>query len=175
MTHNIRFFVPGIPKPGGSKRGFFIPGKGGRKGHVAITEDCKGNKDWRASVALAGSIACKQPFSGPLDVRYAFYFPRPKGHSRSDGIHLRGPAPRHHVTKPDITKVVRSTEDALKGICWGDDNQVVYQEARKGYTEPMCHPTPGCLIEIRSMANAEEPFHPPAEDLLAAEAEERER
>jgi len=146
----IRFFVPGIPKPGGSKRAFYIP----KIKRAVVTEDCKGSKDWRAVVALFGSMSVKEPLSGPLDVRYSFYFPRPRGHygSGRNSALLKPSAPARHIVKPDLTKIIRSTEDALKGIAWGDDNQVCYQEARKGYVEPLCHPQPGCLIEIRECA-----------------------
>jgi Holliday junction resolvase RusA-like endonuclease len=39
----------------------------------------------------------------------------------------------HHTTKPDTTKLLRATEDALRGIAWADDNQVCEQHAFKLY------------------------------------------
>jgi Holliday junction resolvase RusA-like endonuclease len=50
---------------------------------------------------------------------------------------------------PDTTKLVRSTEDALKGICWRDDSQVVYQVASKEYAAR--GGIPGADIKIERM------------------------
>ena len=144
----IRFFVHGIPRPGGSKRGFAIPGGRGRKDRIVITETCKTSKGWRACVGLAGSITCKEPLSGPLSVQFLFIFPRPKSHfgtGRNKAV-LKPTAPTFHIIAPDATKVVRSTEDALKGITWGDDCQIAEQFASKRYGERS-----GCEIVIEAL------------------------
>jgi Holliday junction resolvase RusA-like endonuclease len=136
------FFVPGIPQPGGSKRAFVVAG------HANVTEDAKRSKDWRASVALAGGELFAVPLAGPVALEFHFIFPRPRGHfgtGRNAGT-VRPGAPRHHVTKPDCTKLARSTEDALKGIAWGDDSQVVWQVITKRYGD-----RPGCKIMIREL------------------------
>jgi Holliday junction resolvase RusA-like endonuclease len=135
----MEFFVPGIPAPGGSKRHI----GGGR-----IIEDCKRTKGWRACVALAAMQAGCVPLDGPLTMSIAFWMPRPKGHYRKDG-RLKPSAPEYPTTKPDTTKLVRSTEDALKGICWRDDAQVVYQVASKVYAGP--NGIAGADIEIKPM------------------------
>jgi Holliday junction resolvase RusA-like endonuclease len=153
VTEPIVIWCPGIPKPGGSKRPFLYRSKKDGKLHASMTDACKTGKDWRAAVALCATETIKEPLSGPLDVRYAFYLPRPRGHyrsGRSSSSILKPSAPARHIIRPDTTKLIRSTEDALKGIAWLDDSQCCYQEARKGYVnEP--HPQPGCLIEIRQM------------------------
>jgi Holliday junction resolvase RusA-like endonuclease len=46
---------------------------------------------------------------------------------------LKASAPANHTIKPDVTKLVRSLEDSLKGIVWLDDSQVVKQSASKRY------------------------------------------
>ena len=141
MMQPIRFFVPGLPQPGGSKRGFVHR----HTGRVIVTEDCRRSKDWRAVVALEASRHCSQPLTGPLAVRVVFQLPRPKGHyrtGRNAGM-LRDSAPTYPITKPDATKLWRSTEDALKAIAWADDSQVVHQDVRKVYGQP------GAEIEIR--------------------------
>ena len=134
----IRLFIPGIPRPGGSKRGFVNP----RNGRVIITEDCKRSKDWRTTCA---QIASETFRTGPLDmalsVTFEFCLPRPKGHYGKHGV--RPGAPRHPAVKPDCTKLVRSTEDALSKIAWRDDALIVQQVASKHYAEQ-----PGCWITI---------------------------
>ena len=130
----IAFFVPSTPRPGGSKR--YV-------GHGRIIEDCKKNKDWRACVALSAFEHFPSPLLGALSVAITFYMPRPKGHFRKDGS-LKPKAPMYHTTKPDTTKLVRSTEDALTGIAWHDDAQVVEQRASKRYATA----TVGAMVEI---------------------------
>lgn len=142
MTAIIRFFVPGIPKPGGSKRGFVITPKGGGKPRAIVTEDCKTSKDWRASVALAAREAMEKAGAsvetGTLAVDVTFDMPRPKSHYRT-GKHageLRDDAPDWHSKKPDATKLWRSTEDALTGVVWTDDALVASQYIIKRYAAP---------------------------------------
>lgn len=141
MIEPIQFFVAGIPQPGGSKRGFLNK----KSGRVNIVEDNKRSKDWRSVVAITAAEHIASPLSGALYVRVTFLLPRPKGHLRTGrrAGELRNSAPEFPTTKPDATKLWRSTEDALKGIAWMDDSQVVAQHIRKEYGHP------GALIEIR--------------------------
>ena len=128
------FFVPGVPKPGGSKRAIY----NAKLGRSLVIEDCKGNKDWRAVVALAAQQARgNEPLmSGAIDLRVEFVLPRPKHHFRANG-QLKPTAPFWHTSKPDATKLLRALEDALTKIAWNDDAQVAYQEVRKRYgTDP---------------------------------------
>lgn len=139
MTFSLNFFAPGVPKPGGSKRGFVVATKAG-KHRAVVTEDCKRNKDWRASVALAASEAMTAAGLAPsrgvaLALDVLFIMPRPKSHYRT-GKHaheLRQDAPKHHISKPDSTKLLRSTEDAMTGIVWHDDSAVAIQAVEKRY------------------------------------------
>lgn len=135
----ITFFVPGLPKPGGSKKGFINP----KTGKVIIVDACKGNKDWRSIVAV---FAFKnQPpalLEGPLELRISFIMPRPKYHFNSKGV-LKDSSPGYHTSAPDTTKLIRSVEDSLKGIIWKDDSQVAMQHARKIYGEK-----PGAQVTI---------------------------
>ena len=128
---SVTFWVPGIPKPGGSKRGFVNR----KTGRVIITEDCKASKDWRISVAFAAARAIPRLFPGPLRVTFTFFLPRPHGHygAGARAFFLRASAPDYPAVRPDITKLIRSTEDALKGIAWQDDSQIVQQVASKQY------------------------------------------
>jgi Holliday junction resolvase RusA-like endonuclease len=48
---------------------------------------------------------------------------------------LKRSAPTLHTQKPDTTKLIRCTEDALQGVCWHDDCQVVSQQATKVWAD----------------------------------------
>lgn len=156
MSDPIQFFVPGIPKPGGSKKAFFRPGMR----FPVVVEDCKKNKEWRAVVALAGHEAFPHaPLDGPLSVTYVFVMPRVKAHYRTGkrATELRDDAPIYHTVKPDCTKLVRSTEDALTGILWADDAQCAVQSARKEYGT-----TTGCFITVERIQSQTPWRHPDA-------------
>lgn len=140
MSKPITITVYGIPRPGGSKRGFIIRG-GGRPDRIAMT-DASGEKgkDWRGDVKHAALKVTKAvtPFpSGPLHLTVTFYMPRLKSHYKANNPEkgMRPDAPVYHTMKPDATKLLRSVEDALTGIVWKDDAQIAYQVVRKVYRE----------------------------------------
>jgi len=128
----VQFFVPGIPKPGGSKTAFYNK----LLGRALIVDACKGNKQWRATVAIYAVEAYHgPPLDGPLMFEMTFFFPRPKNHfgtGRNAGI-LKASARIFPTVKPDLTKVIRSTEDACTGILWADDASVIDQLPHKRY------------------------------------------
>ncbi len=118
------FFVPGIPQPGGSKKAFVIPGTN----RASVVEDCKRNMPWRNNVQAAALAAYSGPLiDGALYLEVTFFMPRPKSHFRTGkNAHiLRDSAPKYPTTKPDRTKLLRALEDALTGVLWHDDTQIV--------------------------------------------------
>lgn len=142
----IRFFVHGRPSPGGSKRFVGMSKRTGRA--VLIDAGGKHTKNWRACVAAtAREVAPAAIIAGAVTFSMRFVMARPKYHFHTSKKllgQLRSEyAAAFHDVAPDTTKLVRSTEDALKGIVWVDDCQVVRQFAEKTYGE-----TPGCQIEI---------------------------
>lgn len=122
----IEFFVPGEPQPGGSKRSFIHP----HTGRLIVTDDNPKAKPWKNEVAKHGRIAYKgEVLSGPILVSVQFSFLRPKSHFRSGKFShlLKSSAPVHwHTQIPDASKCWRSTEDALTGIIWKDDAQLLH-------------------------------------------------
>jgi len=122
----IIFTVPGIAAPQGSKKAFRT--KGGR---IALVESSPNVKPYRASVASAAYAAGAKVLHGPIFITVVFQFVRPKSHYTAKGA-LRDAAP-HHVGKPDIDKLCRAVLDALTGIAYQDDSQVVALDASKVY------------------------------------------
>lgn len=156
MNFFVSFFVPGIPAPGGSKKAFPIYRKNGAgerqfTGKVVVTDAAgQRNKDWRASVAMIASEKMRslsfKPIQGAFNISLTFTFLRPASHCRSDGVSLRKGQSPYHVSKPDVLKIARSTEDAMTGICYVDDKLAVTMQLNKGYG-----PAPGCLVEITAL------------------------
>lgn len=130
----IAFTALGKPEPQGSVSAFYVKSLG----RAVVTSDNKANKGWRRDVAaqalqsLRGTGHAPPAFpAGPILLRVLFHMPRPK--------HLKDKNPPH-LTTPDLDKLVRSVCDALKGIAWTDDKQVVEIEASKRYTRPGVSP-----------------------------------
>lgn len=141
----IEFFVPGVAKPGGSKRFLGLSSKTGR---AIIADDCKTVMDWRSVVALAARRAMegRPPVDLAVCVEITFHILRPKSHFRSGkNAHLlKDDARKFPTAKPDVLKLARSTEDAMTGIVWVDDAGTVTMKLKKRYAD-----TPGAHIYIR--------------------------
>jgi Holliday junction resolvase RusA-like endonuclease len=120
-----------------------------------MVESSKKVKPWREAVKYAaleqntvaqlGQVDIHRP---PLDtalvVEFCFTLQRPKS----------APKRRVHPDRtPDLSKLIRSTEDALTDArIWADDARVVaYHQARKVYTgstDPDALHAPGAVIRI---------------------------
>lgn len=147
--------VYGTPGPQGSKdfKGMRT-NKATGKSHAVLVESSAKVKPWRANVVEAaqkavaeahfGCLAGRWPmFDGPVAVGMTFTLVAPK----------RMPKGRVSPSvKPDLSKLLRSTEDALTDAnVWTDDALVVeYRHAVKTY--PGQHPdaldSPGAVIRI---------------------------
>lgn len=149
----VSFTVRGTPAPQGSKRAFV--GKSG-KAHV-IESSHDRVKSWRQAVIDASDEVVQYklagPLAGPLEVTMFFYHRRPNGHYRTGrNAHLlRDTAPAYPHGKPDLSKLARSTEDALTDAgVWDDDAQVIrYVQLAKYWATPDA--LPGAVITIREL------------------------
>lgn len=147
MDSEILIDVRGMAAaPGGSK----TPGV--RSDGTPFLRDAgKGNAAWKKAVARAARAAMngREPLWGPLELIVTFYRSRPRCHYRT-GRHahqLRPDAPKWDTTAPDLTKLLRSTEDALKGIAWEDDATIAAQHVFKPFSETR----DGCRILVRRL------------------------
>lgn len=122
----VKFFVPGIPAPQGSKR---------HLGGGVLVESSKRVKPWRTDVRETALRHFTAPLTGPVDVHLHFTFPRPKSHfgtGRNAGRVKQAAPPRYaHTQRPDLDKLIRAVLDALTGVAWRDDSQVVGLTATK--------------------------------------------
>jgi Holliday junction resolvase RusA-like endonuclease len=131
----VRFTVFGDAKSAGSKRAYRHPSTG----KVVVTETVRGSKSWQGSVAAAGAEAHRGSLlDGPLRVAFIFYRPRPKSHHGTgrNADKVKSSAPPFPATRPDVLKLARGVEDALTGIVWRDDAQIVTEELRKRWGSP---------------------------------------
>lgn len=128
----VSFDVFGKAEPAGSKKA--VP-QGERWGVVDANANAK---DWKRTVAQVAAEHQAELLEGPLAVELIFYVPRPKGHygtGRNAGT-VRPSAPAHPTTRPDVLKLARGVEDALTGVIWRDDAQIVDERLVKRYGAP---------------------------------------
>jgi len=131
IRRRVSFEVFGIAQPKGSTKAF-VPlawAKAAVRKNQApraiITHDNTRTQAWQQLVAdQAQDVAGDGLFLGALVVTVTFILPRPITLPRKV---------RHHVTLPDVDKLARSVLDALTGILYLDDKQVVDLHARKCY------------------------------------------
>lgn len=124
----ISFFVPGVPRPQGSKKAF----PHSKTGRIVVIDDCAKGKDWKHTVAcFARKAYSGAPLQGAVSLDCVFQVMRPKAHFGK--YNLRSSAPMFPTVKPDRTKLLRAVEDALTGIVWRDDAQVVDGRVVKVY------------------------------------------
>lgn len=139
MKKKVFFIVPGKASPSGSKKAFAHP----KTGRIIVMDTAKRKDSWQSRVSLFASQAMAdvkltaEEFTGPVTMSIEFYFSRPKSHFRTGrNAHLlKADAPEQHIQKCDLTKLVRCTEDALTGIAWKDDCQVVERLECKQWAE----------------------------------------
>ena len=85
----------------------------------------------------------------PITVAITAAFSRPKSHmgtGRNEGI-VKASSPHHHVVKPDADNVAKAVLDALSGIVYRDDVQVVFLAVSKCYAAPSEGPRVTVVVE----------------------------
>ena len=145
----VSFFVPGVPKPQGSKRAFVVKGTN----RAVVVEANKNVRDWRTDVRNAATEAMaskdKERISeGSVMVQLHFVMKRPLSTPKSK------PTPPA-VKKPDLDKLERAILDALTGIVYNDDSQITIMRSKKRIAE--IDEVPGCFITVLSDAHEVEP------------------
>lgn len=127
----IHFRVYGIPQTKGSMRAFIPPGAR----FPILTNANKNNKAWELLVREeAGKHRPPALLLGPIRLSLTFHMKKPKS--------LPKRKPALPIKKPDLSKMFRSVEDALTGVIYRDDAQIV-----QGYAEKIYSDAPG--VEVR--------------------------
>lgn len=157
----LSFTVNATPAPGGSKTAIPIydgqgnlvvkPVNGGPRMRPVLryVDDAKGNAAWRKAVGWIAKSAMQQarfrePTADPLRFTVEFVMPRGKTVTRLE-----------HTVPPDLSKLIRSTEDAMTGIVWVDDSQIIeHGTMRKRYARP--GEQPGAYITVESLSQVQE-------------------
>lgn len=139
----IEIVAYGSPAPQGSKSF-----KGIHGGKAVLAESSKRVRPWRQDVKAAAeqllAVSGAAPIDAPIRARMVFTVPKPSSAPKTKRT--------YPCRMPDVSKLVRSTEDALTdaGI-WKDDARVVeYSRVAKVYPgeDPEALDRPGVRIVV---------------------------
>lgn len=129
MTESVRFIVYSRAAPQGSKR---------HLGNGILVESSKRVKPFRTDVRFVADEAIPPDWDlgGDFHLDVLFMFRRPASHLTSKG-NLTKSAPLYPIGRNigDTDKLIRSVCDALTGVAYYDDSQVVDVTARKRFSD----------------------------------------
>lgn len=135
----IAFTVYGTPIQKGSARAFYVK----QIARAVVTSDTRrGLKAWERSIRDAAQGHAGTLLLDAVDVWLDFYLPRPKSLPKKVV---------HNIKKPDVDKLARAALDALTGVLWKDDSQVVSLIVSKQYQRA---PDETPRLEVRVEASA---------------------
>src|SRR5690625_167377 len=122
------FIIPGQAVPQGRPRA------GKRRGKI-IMYDPQESKDYKHYVALiARQHAPKIPYEGEISMIIKIYRDIPKSTTKRKR-ELYNAGLLRPVVKPDNTNYAKGIEDALNGIVYKDDSQIVDLTIQKYYSD----------------------------------------
>lgn len=148
MTAIAAFRVAGLPVPQGSSRAF------ARNGRAHIVSTSARLSAWRTDIATEAraAMAGRAPVTGPVRVQLDFVpAVRPAAHFLPANLRrmhpeLRLDAPVWMASAPDADKLGRAGLDAMTGVVYADDRQVVVLHITKRW--PAEGEAPGVTVTV---------------------------
>lgn len=142
-------FIAGNPVTQGSMKAVpnKMPGGEVRGARIVHVEDVS-LRGWRGRIAdRAQDMGVQKVGEGPVQLKMSFRLKAPTGLPKTK---------KSYATKnPDVDKLARAVMDALTGIAYRDDSQVIGFQATKRYAEPN-EPTG---LELTIIDVLSEPLH----------------
>lgn len=140
----LTLWVDGVPVPQGSKAARVVNGRAQLFDHGSSQL-----AGWRKAVRAEATVwwGGRSPMVDAVAVQLRFVTMRPASARRRQWPGVR----------PDVDKLARAVLDALTGVVWADDSQVVRLLATKEYRQALQGPTelpgngPGVAIVVRAM------------------------
>lgn len=100
----------------------------------------KEEAQWQLKSALKGLF----PAHNAVKLVVEYHMPIPKSYSKKRALKTIGTS---HTKKPDLSNLIKFTEDAFNGIVWEDDSLITQIEAKKFYSE-----NPKTVFKIESVS-----------------------
>lgn len=110
----------------------------------------KNKKDKQSFAMQCKYYAPATPIEDEISLDLEFYFKRPKSHYRT-GKHanvLKNKHITYHKNVPDLSNLIKFVEDALIGLFYKDDRQIVIINAVKYYCN-LKHTEPKTIVRIK--------------------------
>lgn len=135
----IKIIVYGEPVAQGRPRATTVNGR-------VRMYDPKKSRDFKHYLKLAASKhRPEQLIEGPISLEVKVYKPTLKSFSKKKKAAAEAGQLRP-TTKPDVSNYLKLIEDALTGVIWKDDSQIIDCSISKYYSE-----TPRTEIQIKEM------------------------
>jgi Holliday junction resolvase RusA-like endonuclease len=128
MSATVYFVVYGNPVGKGRPRAT------SRGGFVRMYTDAK-TLGFESAVADEARIAMRewQAFNTPMQLQLSAYYPIPKSWSKKKR-QMAMDGEIHPQVKPDLDNVMKAVLDAMNGVVYVDDSQVINMVATKRYS-----------------------------------------
>ncbi len=134
----IQFTITGAPVPK-------LRPKFRRCRNFVITYTPKKTRIWECNVRVqARRYKPEIPWQGPIRMTLLFLMPRPKSLPKKV---------IYHIKKPDLDNLAKAIKDALQGIMYVSDSQVVYLILSKVYAAG----DPRVEVKMEAMISQEKP------------------
>lgn len=126
-----------------------------RHGRFIQTYDPAKSKSYKEYIKLcAAQNKPDEPLMGPITLNLKIYRPIPKSTTKRDRAQITSGHLRP-AKKPDIDNVFKAVTDALSGIWYQDDLQIVEMSAQKYYSD-----TPRVEVTMTTFEEANYAVHP---------------
>lgn len=110
----VAYTIPVRPHPKGRPRFAF--------GHVYTSPD---DVEYEKTIAMHCRAQGASPRPDPCIVDISFFYKMPKNKTQND----------FHTKRPDVDNLAKGCCDAMNGVCWKDDAQIVQLTVSKDYGE----------------------------------------
>ena len=97
-----------------------------RRGNFVGTYDPDKSRSWKDTIISQIVEQNPEYHAGAIAMTINFAMPRPKSLPKKV---------KHHIKRPDLDNLIKAVKDALHGICFKDDSQIVSLIAEKHYAE----------------------------------------
>ena len=149
MENEITFFSPGVPVAKGRARARHVKTKEGREFDVHYTP--KKTRQAETDFALAAQEHAPEsgPTAGGVRLVTEFFMPIPKSDSQKKQ-EAKANGEILHLQKPEFDNLIKLVADALKGISWVDDKQIISGAYSVAYSR-----TPGTRVTVTELEKGE--------------------
>jgi len=128
LTLDIPIRPKPAPRPRVTRRGTYNP---------------KDYTDYKNAIALLAEREKPKKIEGAVLLKIEYRFKMPNSWSKKKKVEMQG---LWHTSRPDLDNLDKSIKDALSGVCYNDDSQVVLKQTNKVWSNNgMVHITVGEL------------------------------